>query len=196
MTSTLDHLISASTSAGVDARTKHQGFVDSVGSWTTYAVSMPTISFSSLVFSGTGYGTVVDSTNRDFAQSLNRIKDHSGLSWGEIARTVGVSRRTVHNWLTSSKVNGVNVRRVAGLYRAVTQELTAIPRESARSYLLAPNPDGDRLATIARDLRARYPHSRPAVDAVRLLESPRGVEGPLVSGGVDATIETFDQDDV
>lgn len=130
-----------------------------------------------------------DDSSRDFADSLRRIQMHSGLSWGEISRTLGVSRRTVHNWLSGSRVSGVNALRVAGLYKAITQELTNQPRESARSYLLSPSSDGStRLGEIGRWLRELHPADTPVLSGFELLRVSESAEGGLRSGGWAAEI--------
>lgn len=162
---------------------------------TTYVVRRRLNSVSNLVSAGTGYGTVTDSSERNFALSLHRIKRNSGLSWGEVARVLGVSRRTVYNWLASTKVSGVNAQRVAGMYRAITQELANVPRSAAREFLLAPGPHGVRLDAIARDLRARYPHKQPAMSGFDKLRAASLSADPMITGGLDESVEVVHAED-
>lgn len=197
MTGTLERLIEASTTVG---REQHALFLTpsefGTSNATTYVVVRPSTSVASLVRVGTSYGRVTDSSDRSFALSLRRLQEHSQLTWGETARVLGVSRRTVHNWLTTAKVNGENARRIGGLHRALTQELAAVPRENAREYLLAPGPDGgSRLAVIARDLRAQYPRQRQVASGFRILRSSDSTqEDPVVTGGLHDEIEIVGTD--
>ncbi len=118
------------------------------------------------------------------------------MSWGEIASALGVSRRTVHNWLAAGRVNGENARRISGLYRAVTQELVGVPRESAREHLLAPGDDGTRWAAITRAIRADYPR-RPRVSSgfdVLRASSPTS-DLSHIDGGLDETLDLIEGDD-
>lgn len=198
MAETLEKLIETSTTVGgVHFAHVPPSSEFRMSNATTYAVRRSSPSVESLVRVGTGYGTVTDSSDRNFAASLRRLQEASQLTWGEIARVLGVSRRTVHNWLTTAKVNGENARRIGGLYRALTQELAATEREDAREYLLAPGPDGStRLAVIARDLRTQYPRKQPGPGGFSILRSSGGVTrpDPVISGGLDQEIEMVETD--
>lgn len=195
MTVTIERMVDAMTSVVVVGTGSVRAGMD-IGpvNTTTYVVKQQMPSVSELIGSGTGYGSVTDSSDRNFSLSLRRIQEHSGLSWGEIARTLGVSRRTVHNWLTSARVSGVNAMRVAGLYRAITQELTHVPRDAARDHLLAPGADGTRLAKIARDLRVQYPHKRPPVGGFGALQSAAAGADVMITGGLDEAVEVIESD--
>lgn len=153
------------------------------------------VTASDLIRTTTGYGVATDESTRDFSQSLRRIQENSGMSWGEIAAALGVSRRTVHNWLSAGRVMGDNARRIAGLYRAVTQELAGIPRSSARAYLLAPGADGTRWAVITRSIRSDYPRRQRAASGFDVLrsEAPERDLTPI-HGGIDDSAEVLEDD--
>jgi transcriptional regulator with XRE-family HTH domain len=89
---------------------------------------------------------------------LKRLRRLSGLSWGEIARAAGVSRRTIHNWLSGARVANVHLTRVLEVNRAVNLVATG-SAESTRTTLLQPNATGrsiiDDLALAARPARRR-----------------------------------------
>lgn len=96
---------------------------------------------------------------------LQRLRRLSGLSWGEIAQAVGVSRRTIHNWLSGVRVAAVHLARLLELSRLV--EITATGSvEATRTALMQPNANGrsilDDLALAARPAR-RYPLSGVSV---------------------------------
>jgi transcriptional regulator with XRE-family HTH domain len=87
---------------------------------------------------------------------LQRLRRLSGLSWGEIAQTLGVSRRTIHNWLTGARVAGVHLSRLLQLSRAVDSVATG-SAQATRAALLQPNANGrsilDDLALASRPVR-------------------------------------------
>ena len=89
---------------------------------------------------------------------LQRLRHLSGLSWGEIAQAVGVSRRTIHNWLTGARVAAVHHARLLELGRVVDIVSTG-SAESTRTALMQPNANGrsilDDLALAARPARTR-----------------------------------------
>lgn len=87
---------------------------------------------------------------------LQRLRGQSGLNWGEIARAVGISRRTVHNWLTGAHVAGVHLARLLELSRVVDTVATGSV-EDTRTALLQPSANGrsilDDLELAARPAR-------------------------------------------
>lgn len=89
---------------------------------------------------------------------LQRLRRLSGLSWGEIARAVGVSRRTIHNWLTGARVAGVHLARLLELSRMIDIVATGSV-EATRTSLMQLNANGrsiiDDLALAARPARRR-----------------------------------------
>lgn len=191
MTATLERLLEPVTSYAV-ARTepnlRFEGTLPGV-------FRSQLVTASDLIATHTGYGIATDESSRDFSQSLRRIQENSGMSWGEVAAALGVSRRTVHNWLAAGRVNGDNARRIAGLYRAVTQELAGVPRDGARAHLLAPGPDGTRWASITRALRTNYPRKSPAASGFGALH----VETPVtdltpITGGLDDSVDVIEDD--
>ena len=98
------------------------------------------------------------STRRVVPGMLQRLRRLSGLSWGEIAQAVGVSRRTIHNWLTGARVAGVHLARLLELSRVVDIVATGSV-QATRTALLQPNANGrsilDDLALAARPARRR-----------------------------------------
>jgi hypothetical protein len=89
---------------------------------------------------------------------LQRLRRVSGLGWGDIGRAVGVSRRTIHNWLGGAHVAGVHLTRLLDVSRTI--DLASIgSAESTRTLLLQPRANGrsiiDDLALTARPARRR-----------------------------------------
>ncbi|MFV0457400.1 MAG: helix-turn-helix domain-containing protein [Actinomycetales bacterium] len=194
MTATLERLIEPQTRID-SARGRTGRYVDFPNA-TTYAVASSPPTTGALLASRTGYRLATDGSTQNFALSLRGIQENSGMSWGEIAQALGVSRRTVHNWLTSTRVNGQNALRIGGLYRAVTQELANVPRGDAREHLLAPSPHGSRWAAITRNIRESYPRqARPAGGFAILRSTDPNSDLTPITGGLDEAVEVIDGDD-
>ncbi len=109
---------------------------------------------------------------------LQRLRRLSGLSWGEIAQAVGVSRRTIHNWLTGARVAAVHHARLLELGRVVNI-VSAGSAESTRTALMQPSANGrsilDDLALAARPVRTRPLSSVSAGDLVTPVDETASV---------------------
>ena len=88
----------------------------------------------------------------DIARSVRALREHSGLSWSELAAVLGVSRRTVHNWANGSAITSRNSRALALVTSLVYKIDTGDPA-STRARLLAPTAAGVTLFSrmIAHD---------------------------------------------
>lgn len=75
------------------------------------------------------------------AEAIQRLRAQSGLTWDEIARAFGVSRRTVHAWATGSKLNQEHSARLSVLAQAVDR-LDAGSSQLTRAAFHAPEPNG------------------------------------------------------
>lgn len=73
------------------------------------------------------------------------VKDHSGLTWDQLGKILGVSRRAVHMWANGGRMNESNARRLrefAAVVRGTeTGQEDATP-ESVRARLLQIDSDG------------------------------------------------------
>jgi transcriptional regulator with XRE-family HTH domain len=72
---------------------------------------------------------------------VRNLQLRSGLTWNELARALGVSRRAVHHWAAGSRLSERNAQRVEEFARLVTRFQGATP-DLTRGGLLAPGPDG------------------------------------------------------
>ncbi|MDP4013490.1 MAG: helix-turn-helix domain-containing protein [Candidatus Nanopelagicales bacterium] len=149
------------------------------------------MSLARLVEPTTGYRLVGDVVPQCTA-GLKRAKEASGLTWSEVAVVLGVSRRSVHNWLRGSRVRGINARRISAFYIAVITELEgATPGEEfdARDYMLRPGEDGEsRASRIAAHLRSEYPRRPTRLSPWDVLRTPTAGEAPTQSGGLARNI--------
>lgn len=149
---------------------------------------------TALIEPGTGYRLATDDARRDFADVLRRIQQHTSLDWGQVARTLGVSRRTVHNWLSGTRVSGVNAQRLNGLYNALTSELDGVDRPDSREYLLVPDGSGVApLDRIRRHLAQQYARDLPVMSPLARLKRPITGDRPPRTGGLaaDSPVEAF-----
>lgn len=77
------------------------------------------------------------------ASRVRRLKDDAGLTWDQLRRLFGVSRRAVHMWAGGARMNSRNEERLAYLERIVAaagsspgqrrEALLSSPRGSGRS---------------------------------------------------------------
>ncbi len=75
------------------------------------------------------------------AGAIQHLRARSGLTWDEIARAFGVSRRTAHAWASGSKLNQEHSARLSVLARAVDR-LDAGSPELTRAAFHAPGSIG------------------------------------------------------
>ncbi|HVQ96432.1 MAG TPA: hypothetical protein VMU51_35770 [Mycobacteriales bacterium] len=75
------------------------------------------------------------------ADQVRWLHEASGLTWDQLGRVFGVSRRAVHLWANGGRMNSINAQTLADLV-AVVRELPARSPSDARAQLLAAGPDG------------------------------------------------------
>src|SRR6266498_5567216 len=78
------------------------------------------------------------------ALSVRHLYEASGLTWEQLARLFGVSRRAVHNWANGGRMTDFHAGLLSRLTRVIDQ-LPAADAASRRAYLLAPGEDGHSL---------------------------------------------------
>lgn len=82
------------------------------------------------------------------AETVRDLHSRSGLSWDELARLVGVSRRTIHNWANGATVSRANARRLTIAANIIKVADLGSPRLT-RARLLAPRTGGDSQYELA-----------------------------------------------
>ncbi len=83
--------------------------------------------------------TAVDS--RSVPSLLRRLRDRAKLNWGDVAQAMGVSRRTIHNWLNGGQLAAHHLSRLLEL-EMVVEVAGARDSSTTRVYLTAPGPQG------------------------------------------------------
>lgn len=79
--------------------------------------------------------------NLSVGSVLLRIRSVSSLNWSQVALALGVSRRTVHNWLSGTQIAPVHLERVGELAKLVDAAAVGQPT-ATRSLLTSPGPHG------------------------------------------------------
>jgi transcriptional regulator with XRE-family HTH domain len=68
------------------------------------------------------------------------LYEESGLTWDQLARTLGVSRRSVHAWSGGQRVSGRNLERLSNVYSTI-YAIAASSAEDRRHTLFSPRSD-------------------------------------------------------
>lgn len=87
----------------------------------------------------------------DLPASLSWLHDASGLTWDQLGRALGVSRRAVHMWAAGGRINSTNAEHLNELVGIVRQMQSEHPSD-VRAVLLSPRAGG---RSIFDDFRAR-----------------------------------------
>lgn len=111
---------------------------------------------------------------------LQRLRRISGLSWGELATALDVSRRTIHNWLTGSRIADVHLTRLTYL-EALVNEAAVGETDATRTRLLSPQASGRSL--LDDFALASGKRSRP-ISTVSVGDLLGPAEGPVVGTSV------------
>jgi DNA-binding transcriptional regulator YiaG len=90
---------------------------------------------------------------RPTAELVRDLWERSGLTWDQLARLFGVSRRSVHAWATGARLNAYHQELLTELTQLVAWIDTGDPHRN-RDQLLAPRPGGPSLFDEVRARRA------------------------------------------
>jgi DNA-binding transcriptional regulator YiaG len=99
---------------------------------------------------------VMSAESRSDREEITWIKERSGLTWDQLGRVFGVSRRAVHMWANGGRLNESNARRLrafSATIRSVESETHGSTPDAVRGRLLEVGPDG--LSIIDRLRRER-----------------------------------------
>lgn len=104
-----------------------------------------------------GYGSrslvVIDAgirSSRSSADQLLQVRESSGLTWDQLARLFGVSRRAVHHWASGDNMNAHNHELLTRLTTLVGELPGETPAEK-RSELLRARDGGKSAFDLFRD---------------------------------------------
>ncbi|WP_142305494.1 hypothetical protein [Mycobacterium intracellulare] len=95
--------------------------------------------------------------SRSDQEEITWIKERSGLTWDQLGKVFGVSRRAVHMWANGGRLNESNARRLrefSATIRAIESETPGpTTPDAVRGHLLEVGPDG--LSIVDRLRRER-----------------------------------------
>lgn len=101
-------------------------------------------------------GTAPASEPRRDNEEVVWIKEHSGLTWDQLGKVFGVSRRAVHMWANGGRLNESNARRLrefSSIIKSAEGEVPEVTPEAVRARLLQVESDG--LSIVDRLRRER-----------------------------------------
>jgi len=75
------------------------------------------------------------------AQAVLDLRAESGLTWDQLGRLFGVSRRAVHLWASGKRMNSRNIE-LLGTLRTIVDGAPVKDPDSRRMWLFAPDRDG------------------------------------------------------
>jgi DNA-binding transcriptional regulator YiaG len=131
-----------------------------------------------LSITNAGFTESVVAEQPSVADSLRRVHAQSKLTWTEIAATLGVSRRTVHNWLAGMVVSPRHAADLAELTQLISEHSVAGESpDLTRSRLIAPDANGRSPLTRMSMTRTAHP-SRSRIPAATRLSAEAVEESP------------------
>lgn len=113
-----------------------------------------------IAMSSTRTGELVDESAADQDQmvaALQSLRLMSGLTWGETAMALGVSRRAVHHWTAGARMSARHAQRFRSLVELVAVH-DAGDAERTRGRLIAPDAQGRSVLGV---FAAAYRAARP-----------------------------------
>lgn len=78
---------------------------------------------------------------QEIARALRDLRRASGLTWDEIASSLGVSRRAAHHWAAGARPSARHAARLGALVQLVASYATGDPAQT-RSRLIGPDDRG------------------------------------------------------
>lgn len=73
-------------------------------------------------------------------EQVRRLRDYSGLTWDQIAKLFGVSRRSVHLWASGKRMNAGHEKTLFDLL-SIVDRLPASSADARRVAMLRPGPN-------------------------------------------------------
>lgn len=84
------------------------------------------------------------SDTRSLRESVILLRNLSGLTWEQLAKLFGVSRRAVHLWASGGRMNSYHAELLGRVLSSVSMIEADTPTQR-REVILAPGPDGRTL---------------------------------------------------
>lgn len=91
------------------------------------------------------------------AASVLAVHNESGLTWDQVARLMGVSRRAIHHWAAGGSLNAGNEERLTHVLTVIRSLTGTTSRERRRELLAAREGSSSRFDELLRSLS----HAKP-----------------------------------
>ena len=104
------------------------------------------------------------------------IKEHSGLTWDQLGKVFGVSRRAVHMWANGGRLNEANAQRLrefASIIERLEAETPGATPETIRARLNQIEADGYSIVGRLRQERSGGPSWGAPFGPERLIDAIR-----------------------
>lgn len=147
-------LMGGATSSGVPSTVNSQAaslYNVGTGYWATHDAEAPIASVVLLLESafGESYTSTVLDVVPTSGEMIKTLRESSGMTWDQMARLFGVSRRAVHLWANGGRLNAVNEEFLAEALTLV-QDLHGKGPDERRAQLFSPDEAGSSLFEILR----------------------------------------------
>ena len=119
-----------------------------IGDWTSTASTV--LTEENAVRKAEGPAEVLAS-----AQQVRWLHEHSGLTWDQLGRVFGVSRRAVHMWANDGRMNATNAELLAQLV-AIVRTLPHTDPQATRTALLATDAEGRNILDAFRERQVAH----------------------------------------
>lgn len=96
------------------------------------------------------------------ADLIKRVHSGSGLTWDQLSRLFGVSRRALHHWASGGRLNATNYELLEKTYRVI-EGLPEHGPAAKRSELLRPRSSG---LSIFDELRSQHAARRNDINSL------------------------------
>lgn len=115
-------------------------------------------------------------THRSDSDEIVWIKENSGLTWDQLGKVFGVSRRAVHMWANGGRLNEANARRLwefASIIQRLKTETPEATPETIRARLNQVEVDGYSIVGRLRQERSGGPSWGAPFGPERLIDAIR-----------------------
>jgi hypothetical protein len=110
-------------------------------------------------------------SGRSLQSSVLQLRNLSGLTWGQLAKLFGVSRRAIHLWASGGRMNSAHSERLNEIL-SVVRGIETDTGEQRREILLAPQADGRSLyESLLQGLSKTRGVNAPAFRPEQLVEA-------------------------
>lgn len=102
------------------------------------------------------------------SERVKRLRDRSGLTWQQLARAFGVTRRAVHAWATGQPMSTSNVERLERIEALIEEHDMGEPHETRARLLSRAGDQNAPFAILLEELTPgrEYDEPRPWIERV------------------------------